>query len=48
MQGLDLSVTGQNLGYLTKAKDAYSPEVASATSGYPLPKILVLGLNLTF
>ncbi len=48
MQALDLSITGQNLGYLTKAKDAYSPEVASATSGYPLPKILVLGLNLTF
>lgn len=48
MQGLDVSLTGQNLGYLTGAKGVYSPEVASNNGGYPLPVILILGLNLTF
>lgn len=47
MQGLEISVTGQNLGYLTKAKGVYSPEVASSNGGYPLPRIFVLGLSLT-
>lgn len=48
MQGLDISVTGQNLGYLTKAKGVYSPEVASNNGGYPLPIILIMGVSLTF
>lgn len=47
LQGLEISVTGQNLGYLTKAKGVYSPEVASSSGGYPLPRIFVLGLSLT-
>lgn len=52
MQNLDISVTGQNLGYLTAAPIA-SPErsigagVASGT-GYGLPRTLLFGINLTF
>lgn len=52
MQALNISVTGQNLGYLTAAPIA-SPEraigagVASGT-GYGLPRTLLFGLNLTF
>ena len=48
--GLDLSVTGQNLGYLTKSK-LYSPEVASTagtSGGYSVPRSVVFGINLRF
>jgi len=52
MQSLDLSVTGQNLGYLTAAPIA-SPERAIGTgiasgTGYGLPRTLLFGINLTF
>lgn len=46
-QKLNVSVTGQNLGYITSAKVA-SPEVSNAGSGYALPRTLLFGLNVTF
>ena len=46
-QKVDVSITGQNLGYITSAKVA-TPEVSSAGSGYALPRTLLFGLNVTF
>ena len=51
-QKLELSVTGQNLGYLCAAKVA-APEVSrtggtASGTGYPLPRTLLFGLNVTF
>ncbi|MCS2419906.1 hypothetical protein NXW31_00075 [Bacteroides fragilis] len=46
-QKLDVSVTGQNLGYITSANVA-SPEVSKAGSGYALPRTLLFGINVTF
>lgn len=46
-QKLDVSVTGQNLGYITSANVA-TPEVSSAGSGYALPRTLLFGINVTF
>ena len=51
-QQIDLSITGQNLGYLTSAKVAVpetlrSGGVASGT-GYPLPRTLLFGINVKF
>lgn len=52
MQAMNVSVTGQNLGYLTAAPVA-SPErslgagIASGT-GYGLPRTYLLGINITF
>lgn len=46
----EVSVTGQNLGYLT-ASELYSPEVASTGgtwSGYSLPRTIIFGLNVKF
>lgn len=54
IQKFELSVTGQNLGYLTAAKNAFSPEVSAESvnfprnGGYPLPRTVVFGVNLTF
>jgi TonB-linked SusC/RagA family outer membrane protein len=49
MQGLQISVTGQSLMYLTECKKVYSPEVRNDTfGGYPLPRTVIFGLNLTF
>lgn len=48
MQNLQLTLTGQNLGYLTKSK-LYSPEEGGYVgSGYALPRTFVFGVNLTF
>ncbi|MBZ4651642.1 MAG: outer membrane protein [Proteiniphilum sp.] len=52
MQALNVSVTGQNLGYLTAAPIA-SPERAlnagvAMGTGYGLPRTLLFGINLTF
>ena len=44
MQKLQFSITGQNLGYLTSARTV-SPEISS---GYPLPRTVILGVNVTF
>lgn len=47
-QKIDLSVTGQNLGYLTKAM-VTNPESGGQTmSTYPLPRTLIFGVNVTF
>lgn len=46
--GVELSVTGQNLGYLTASK-LYTPEVGgNVGGGYSLPRTLIFGLNLKF
>lgn len=45
---VDLSVTGQNLGYLTEAKHLFSPEKTNNNGGYPLPRSVIFGLNVTF
>lgn len=44
---LNVSVTGQNLGYITAAP-VTSPEVSNAGSGYALPRTLLFGVNVTF
>lgn len=43
-----LSVTGQNLGYLTEAKHLFSPEKTDNNGGYPLPRTVILGVNVSF
>ncbi len=49
LEKVDLSVTGQNLGYLTQCKSVATPEAGSgAGSGYALPRTLLFGINLTF
>ena len=49
IQKLDLSVTGQNLGYLTAAKTMSSPENGGIVdAGYSLPRTIIFGLNITF
>lgn len=48
LQAVRVSVTGQNLGYLCEAPYFFSPEVSTNNGGYPLPRMLVLGLNVTF
>lgn len=46
-QKLDVSITGQNLGYLTAAPVS-SPEYSGAGSGYTLPRTLLFGISVTF
>ena len=49
-QGIDVSITGQNLGYLSKST-LYSPEssgVGIGGGGYPLPKTYVFSLKFIF
>lgn len=49
MEGLEFSVTGQNLGYWTAAKNIYSPEYgADGWGGYSLPRTIIFGANFTF
>lgn len=51
MQRASVSVTGQNLGYITGAKNVATPEVKAdgkASSGYSLPRTVLFGINLTF
>ncbi len=49
IEKLDLSVTGQNLGYLTAAKTMSSPESGGIVdAGYGLPRTFTFGLNITF
>ena len=57
MQNVTFSVTGQNLGYISKFPSAQpenshvpnpnSQDIASG-SGYPLPRTFIFGLNVTF
>lgn len=52
-QGVNLSVTMQNVAYLSKAT-LYSPESGSIANsaagfgGYPLPRIIIFGAQVTF
>ena len=55
IQKLAFTITGQNLGYLTAAKDLFSPEPTEIINdgdlhlgGYPLPRSVIFGVNLTF
>ncbi|WP_289004748.1 TonB-dependent receptor [uncultured Parabacteroides sp.] len=55
IERLAFTVTGQNLGYLTAAKDLFSPEPTEILNeddlhlgGYPLPRSVIFGINLTF
>lgn len=51
MQQASVSITGQNLGYITKAKNVATPEVGAngqAGSGYSLPRSVLFGINVTF
>src|SRR5690606_37433778 len=48
ISALDISVTGQNLGYISKS-ELFSPEAeGSIGGGYPLPRTIIFGLNLRF
>lgn len=44
---IDLSITGQNLGFLTRGKTT-NPEKAWSGSGYALPRTILFGLGVTF
>lgn len=49
MKTCELSMTVQNLGYLTAAKTMFSPEYgANSWGGYSLPRSIVFGLNVSF
>ena len=51
MQRAEVSITGQNLGYITGAKNVSSPETGAngkVGSGYALPRTVLFGVNLTF
>lgn len=49
MQKVVLNITGQNLGYITAAKNMFSPEYnADANGGYSLPRTLIVGASVTF
>jgi len=52
MQSMNVSITGQNLGYIKSAPVAnpersYGAYIASG-SGYGLPRTLLFGINVTF
>ena len=48
LSNVELSVTGQNLGYLTEAKHLFSPEKSDNNGGYPLPRTVIFGINVSF
>lgn len=48
LNSLEFTVTGQNLGYLTEAKHLFSPEKADNNGGYPLPRTVIFGINVSF
>lgn len=49
IEGIKLTLTGQNLGYLSKST-LFSPEVTSngtsVTGGYPLPRTVIFGVQI--
>ncbi|GHT66684.1 hypothetical protein AGMMS50239_28550 [Bacteroidia bacterium] len=46
--GIQLSITGQNLGYLTKSK-SFNPELGgNNNSGYSLPITVIFGTSFKF
>lgn len=48
LSNVEVSVTGQNLGYFTEAKHMHSPENSNNNGGYPLPRSVIFGLNVSF
>jgi hypothetical protein len=50
-QGINITLTGQNLGYLSKST-LYSPEAGGGTvlgtGGYPLPRTFIFALKFIF
>jgi TonB-linked SusC/RagA family outer membrane protein len=49
IEKLEVNISGQNLGYLTAAKTISSPEEGGVVdAGYSLPRILTMGVNITF
>lgn len=49
LENVDISVTGQNLGYITQCDMVATPETLSerAGSGYALPRTLMFGISVT-
>jgi hypothetical protein len=48
ISGVDVSVTGQNLGYISDS-ELFSPESEGYIGGgYPLPRTVIFGLNIKF
>lgn len=48
ISGIDVSVTGQNLGYISDS-ELFSPETEGYIGGgYPLPRTVIFGLNIKF
>ena len=49
LQNVEVSVTGQNLGYITECDMVATPETLSgiAGSGYALPRTLLFGISVT-
>lgn len=48
MKNISVSVTGQNLFYITASK-LYSPEYgANGNGGYGIPRTILFGLKATF
>lgn len=50
LKGAEITLSGQNLGYLTASK-LYTPEVSSTAGvngGYSLPVTMIMGVNLKF
>lgn len=48
LSNVELSVTGQNLGYWTEADHMYSPGSSDNNGGYPLPRTVIFGINIGF
>lgn len=48
ISNLEVSVTGQNLGYFTEADHMHSPENSNNNGGYPLPRSVIFGLSVSF
>ena len=49
LQNVEVSVTGQNLGYITQCALVATPETMAgiAGSGYALPRTLLFGISVT-
>ena len=49
LKSCELSLTAQNLGYLTAADNMHSPEAgAYSHGGYSIPRSFIFGLNVSF
>lgn len=49
MTNVQVSVSGQNLGYITPTKNMATPEYGASSYGsYALPRSVIFGLNVSF